>query len=436
MAIFKLTINPGYVPNWTSNWEALREFVQNGLDAHDKGHEFKASWNPKTLQLKLTNRGAKLERKHLLLGATSKADDPAARGHFGEGFKLALLVLARNQVKVRIRTGGETWHPEIVHSDEYDADLLQIRTTPLRGENDLTVLIEGISAESWRHLQQAVIPLREKATGKISTPHGSMLTDDDDKGRVFVKDIYVYFDTKLHFGYNFNDLELDRDRKMANPYNVQYQVRKVLGEAVASGALAAKRLLELTTSESDSGEITALNTYGVPPEMGDNLKAAFTAAHGDALPVSSMQEAAEASAAGIRTVVAPRSIAKLFNSDDAIKKRTADLCLMTTRVIQFSELTPAQCDVWQRGAAVMQSVIPEWGEYAVQVVEFKSLTISGSINLEEKVIRVALRVLSSLGAFLGTLVHEYAHRGCPGHGDDHAREMERLFSNTINYLSA
>src|SRR5688572_23444582 len=90
----ELTINPGYVKDW-GIWEAVREFVQNGLDSHDNGFHLsieRGGGESKTVRIR--NVGTTLDRRTLLLGASDK-DGTLERGKFGEGYKLGLLTLSR-----------------------------------------------------------------------------------------------------------------------------------------------------------------------------------------------------------------------------------------------------------------------------------------------------------------------------------------------------
>ena len=437
MATFNLTINPNYVPSWTDSWEALREFVQNGLDAADKGYEFSATWTP-NLKLKLINRGAKIDRKHLLLGATTKADDPDARGHFGEGFKLALLVLARNNVGVKIKTGGETWTPKIVHSKEFGSDLLQIVTAPCKDDGNTTVIVEKVTKESWDALKLRIIPLRDKKPQRIQTEYGDILLDPADKGRVFVKDINVFVDSKLSYGYNFKNLKLDRDRKMANVWDLEWEVKKVMQEAVATGAFKANDMIKLMSLESESREASALNNYefhgATSDEVKQKLKDAFMEIHGDALPVTSMDDAVEAMATGIKTIVAPRSLVRLFDGEAVLMEKKRAKATSTKQVVQPHELSDEERKVWLAGMRILKAVATDAAEYAVHVVEFESDDILGSIQSKERLIRIARRELRTVGAMVTTLIHELAHRDVPDHSPAHAQAMEKLFEASINVL--
>src|SRR5258707_8510533 len=91
---FTLPISPAYVAHWQL-WEAVREIYQNALDEHTHDPFCEASINYTDGVLRIFTSKGTLSPESLVLGKTSKRDDPYQRGKFGEGYKLSLLVLAR-----------------------------------------------------------------------------------------------------------------------------------------------------------------------------------------------------------------------------------------------------------------------------------------------------------------------------------------------------
>ena len=67
--------------------------MQNAFDGDKKGFPMRVHYNKDKKSLHILNEGAKLERKHLLLGETSKADDKEMIGQWGEGLKTGVLAL-------------------------------------------------------------------------------------------------------------------------------------------------------------------------------------------------------------------------------------------------------------------------------------------------------------------------------------------------------
>lgn len=93
---YELTLTPNYVSDWNFN-DALRELIQNGTDQEvlDSDNEFQIDYSPKEKVLRLKNRKSVLKINTLLLGRSSKANNEDTVGQFGEGYKIAALVLNR-----------------------------------------------------------------------------------------------------------------------------------------------------------------------------------------------------------------------------------------------------------------------------------------------------------------------------------------------------
>src|SRR5258708_26276899 len=101
---FTLPISPNYVAHW-GLWESVREIFQNALDEQTRDPRCVAGIKYENGILRITSANTILNPKSLLLGATTKADDKNQRGKYGEGYKLAALVLVRMGYSVSIQTG-------------------------------------------------------------------------------------------------------------------------------------------------------------------------------------------------------------------------------------------------------------------------------------------------------------------------------------------
>ena len=93
--IYPITLE--YRKHW-KEWEAIRELIQNALDSDKQTTRiYKQDGN-----LIIEDKGKGLQVKHLLLGISEKQDKENTRGQFGEGLKIALIVLKRLGYDVEI----------------------------------------------------------------------------------------------------------------------------------------------------------------------------------------------------------------------------------------------------------------------------------------------------------------------------------------------
>ena len=138
MRRYELSLSENYVSNW-GLVEAIREIFQNAIDQENMARPPKDwyddvekespnkmffnfavdSHNPnKYRTLSIGNKESILDVNSLLLGETTKSDDKRAIGKFGEGYKLALLVLTRLGKKIKIFNYGarEVWTAALKNS--------------------------------------------------------------------------------------------------------------------------------------------------------------------------------------------------------------------------------------------------------------------------------------------------------------------------------
>ena len=92
MKKYELSLSRNYVSSWGIE-EAIRELLQN---AKDSNGEDVIDIDKSSGTITITNKNTSIPSSTLLLGNTSKGDDLDKIGQFGEGYKLALLVLVLN----------------------------------------------------------------------------------------------------------------------------------------------------------------------------------------------------------------------------------------------------------------------------------------------------------------------------------------------------
>lgn len=238
MGKYELTISKNYVPDWGVK-EAIRELFQNALDqetttpdnsmffAYDEDNEI----------LEIGNKHSVLEPSSLLLGQTSKLSDELTIGQFGEGYKLAMLILLRNDINIIFYNYGrkEVWKPRFVKSRRYNQDILTVFTEKhlwsKEPDNSLIIRIEGIDTEAYNEIVETNLHLKGVDKCKECGEYGRILEDEDLKGKIFVNGLYVTDYSPLEYGYDFKPkvLKLKRDRSMVDSFDMKRVTAKMWG---------------------------------------------------------------------------------------------------------------------------------------------------------------------------------------------------------------
>ena len=272
---YPLSITRGYVASWNST-HALREIIQNALDTGSM-NILASSVNG----LRISNAGV-LSAAHLLLGATSKADDETKIGQFGEGFKLALLVLAREGFFVEIETGGKIWSPSFEASEIFaGAEVLVIN------ESERAIYTEDTSF-TITHFESARNEELISAAEEIYKPGHVLGTRDENgnpseellfdskldvlplspenAGKMYVNGLFICREEGFLYGYNFRPgtIPLERDRSTVSYSDIMWETARFWASKKSLWVNAATML------SNDARDVQWIDNHLTPAE-----KAAF-----------------------------------------------------------------------------------------------------------------------------------------------------------------
>lgn len=292
MSKIELTLAPTYVPNWTYV-DAIRELFQNALDQEAQNPENKASWeyHDDTHELVISNAKSKLEAASLLLGQTSKAGDKSTIGQFGEGYKIATLVLLREGKNVVFYNYGikEIWRPRFVKSRRFGTSILTFFTEkkPIWERvpsADLEIVIEGITPEEYyEEIVPSNLHLRTDYKVLEETEYGNVI---DLPGKVFVNGLFVCDYEPYTYGYDFKpeNIRLDRDRKMVSDFDLRWMASKMW-----STCKDTDKVLEMIVD--GKADVAFLDSVSYTSSWRDLAAAKFKSVYGpEAIPVTSQEE--------------------------------------------------------------------------------------------------------------------------------------------------
>jgi hypothetical protein len=443
---FQLTISDQYVSDW-GVWEGVREAIQNALDARDKGHPMHINYSQADGMLTVTSFGVELDRSVWLMGVTTKADDSSARGHFGEGLKLGALALVRAGRKLQILNHNENWDCTLAGSKAFPGQQVltvstRRRSTP-SAHQCFSVRIEITPAE-WADFQLRFIDLQQ-GLAAIETSEGLILTDERQRGRLYIKGIHVETRDKLAAGYNLTgNVRTDRDRRMVNSFDFDYHVGHAWIQALCGEGISPERLLAHLQSGCDDAKGVA-DRY-CPEQYLEHVAQAWRNVYGEhAVPVRNQAEANDAGHLGKIGLITTPELCSFFSEHPqlSIEKLRAERRADVAHFYCQYDLTREERTVLVRTLRLVEPTAKALGITPVaprlNVVDFRDDAILGTHAYDEENsvfrINIARKNLDSIESTIRVLVHEAAH-DCGGDGSaDHQHMEARLFSRIITELA-
>lgn len=293
----ELSISPDYVADWGLT-AAIRELYQNSLDkqTEDPANELLFAYDPQLMQLSIGNRKSTLDVSTLVLGKTTKAANENAIGQFGEGYKLALVVLLRLGKSVVIYNNPSVWTPTIKHSEVFNTVVLNINIVKYRFKalptHDLMFTIGGVTAEDYEAIKASNLHLHEEQTA-LDSPMGRILLDEQYKGGIYVSGLFVTKLDKARYGYDFmpKHISIGRDRDLVNEWDIFWRTSQMWASQAESAPLIEAMLSE------QAPDIQHIDSYvwKLPKETTRVISNNWCNEHGcRAFPVSSEKGAAQA----------------------------------------------------------------------------------------------------------------------------------------------
>lgn len=412
-----LPIKETYVSHW-GLWESVREIVQNAKDEEDaRGNGMSVEHTGQYLVV--SNEGADMDRKVLLLGYTSK-DGSNLRGHFGEGLNLALLAAARGGYDISVSTKTERWVPSIETSKHYGGERVLVisSTKHATPRNGVTVKIK-MPAATWAEMKLGFLFLYDaKDVLKVDTYQGSVLTHEKFRGKCFVKGIFTCNHPNTHYGYDFSNVNVDRDRRMIDTWDLEWNMATMLRECLGKDPkMFAGNVLDML--ETGASEAKSLK-HNIEGAALDSLVAEFQARHGeDALPVRSMSESREIEHFGRKTVVVPAAVAEVLEKKlGSFREVQEKLRKAVSKHYAWSDLSADEQAVYTYAqellfAADVCSELP-----SASIVDFNDPKLAGLAD--GRTMQLSRTCLADKYQYLATVIHEVAHITTGASDGEHA----------------
>jgi hypothetical protein len=433
----ELSIKTTYLHEWRTG-AGVREMVQNAFDAQT---QFKAPmkiWHNNHV-LKIENKGVSLPHEALLLGHTTKEDDQATIGHFGEGLKLGALALVRAGHTVVIRSGEEIWKPVLVRSASYRAEVLAFDISKSKDCGGVVVEIDKIPYAEWLEMRKNFLFLQDGVEKVSVDGHGDLLLSKDMVGKVFVKGIFVQHEPKFHAGYNLLNAPTDRDRKVIASYDLGWRLGVLWAKAVGIRPDLGGRLYDMAAFSAPDTESIGDYAHFIPEQARPAILARFHDSFGkDAVPVADLAESKDLAHFGRKGVVLPRPLARMLQrfmgmegGIEGVKKALGTAISAHHSWLDLSEEQRGNLE-WAIGMVASAGVDVPMS--VLDIVSFQSATRQGLWN--GKKVCLSMSALDSRDIALVVLVHECAHRSSEkGDGEKgHVAEIERIWSGIVASL--
>lgn len=452
MTIYNTNVAKDYAlgAGFKTSWSGIREIIQNALDGHDKGYTMtiehgKARDRSGAWALKVVNEGVSLTRDALVLGFSTKRNDASARGQHGEGLIVGINALLNYGHEVWIRTGDEAWIAKHERNDNgLEVLVIDIRKQP-KYINNFIVEIKGVSPDEWNRYQTRLLFFNDKREKRIQLEGGTILLDPKYKNSLFVKGIYVCeLPGTYNFGYDLN-IHLNRDREVADPWDLKYTVRNLLVEAVEKDLFDLEDLWIVLSNEGcgESQAFAHTHFWGSSSHFHKKMAENFCEKYGeDAIPVISMGDSQRVEHFGKRGIIVSKALANIIEKETGeLNERLKERSLDVKNTYNWHDLSNQEKNNLQLVIDLVSSIDSEaWLSLDhIYVVDFVGETVNGTAQLQKndndfvivRKINISRKILCDRAALLRVLVHEVAHRYGDDGDNNHENEQYRILSEIV-----
>lgn len=310
---YELPIAKTYVRHWGMA-EAVRELLQNAIDS-DSPFE----WEFREDTLHIRSRHSRLSAATLLLGQTSKSDSTDTIGSFGEGYKIALLVLTREGYPVTVHNGDRTWRPMFRQSRQFDSEVLCIEDEPAaQRRGGLEFEVGGLSPADIAMIRDGCLHMQDDIGEVHQVQQGRILRARS--GKLYVGGLLVC-DTELKFGYDVKPefLKLERDRQTVSSFDLKCLTERMWFDT--------GRWDEIAQMIGDGVKDLEYAEYGATDLVKDACYRAFRAKHPGAVIAKNQEELDALVKRGMTNVIVSRHWAPLVSQ---AKAYTAEVVVPVT----------------------------------------------------------------------------------------------------------
>ena len=216
--IISYGISRNYLKHWRLN-EAFRELFQNFMDYGE--------WEVKIKDKKviISNAFVPENLEFLLVGYSKKDENVTTRGKYGEGLKMALLVLTREGYPAVVKTKTDTIYPLFVESPIGEVFAIDVEPNNQVRNPSFSVEIRMEDTTLFENYYKDII--KEKDIAYDDKYYGKIVRRK--VGRLYCGGLFVCEVANITKAYDINPrfLSLDRDRKTPTTFDVNWACSKI-----------------------------------------------------------------------------------------------------------------------------------------------------------------------------------------------------------------
>lgn len=269
----EIPLSPQYCRNW-GPVEALREIIANSLDSQDP--TIKVSWDLGVATI--YNSKSQLEKRNLVMGETTKADDNTVIGTFGEGLKVGALALCRLGNSVIVESGKMKILFHIGYSETFETEILLAELSEKRQKQGTTVEVH-IDEDIFKEAKNLFMRFQDRKPRLIYNDEqfGSLYHNPkDSNGSIYSHGVKIYDGTgykgEMLFTWDLNNLEINRDRTIIDAYAAGTEMENIFDGMVNESEKATKSFLKKWLAiNKDEGE-TIFESRLYLSEESDHIK--------------------------------------------------------------------------------------------------------------------------------------------------------------------
>lgn len=436
MPRIELSLKASYLPGW-GRYEGMRELIQNARDAEVQDsapmtvtHVYRTRDKRPVGAVVITNEGTTIPKEAFLIGHTTKEGRGDLIGQFGEGFKFGILALLRLGLAVKIRNGAETWVPAIARSEKFDAEVLVFDVSGgNKWEDRVSIEVLGVELDEWEKIRNNFLFLTPPTVSNtVETYDGRILLEPSQKGKLYVKGMFVCTDDQLKFGYDINSADIDRDRRMLS--DKYAATSRLLNAALKAGKLT-EHIYGLL--QEGSKEVDSVYASWLGEDERQVITGKFLEQYGvDALPVETEAEATELGHLGKRGVKVPWNLRTILDwTLGSAQKNLKKLRMNAKHVYSEDELTERERANLSTAKGVLKTALLRLDASLdicdrITVVDFGDSKLMGTYDSSDGGVRLARTCLGTVAATLRVLIHEVAHVAGPDGSKQHEAMIGEL----------